>query len=115
MPIERVDISDLSDAFLKCRARGHDWDDFPDGTVDSVLFRMAYAVEVVRCTRCTSERYFYLDADMIPFGKYYRKPKGYDTIVGQGKRPNVRFEMLSRGLLLRGGAYKERRRGNRGA
>lgn len=108
--IERVEISELPTNYLLCRARGHDWDDYPDGQVDSELFRLAFAVEAARCTRCTMERYFYFNADMVPFNRYYRKPPKYDTIVGQGKRPNVRFEMLARGLLTRGGAFKNGRR-----
>jgi hypothetical protein len=109
--VERIDITELSDAFLRCRARGHDWDDF-EGEVRSDLFKLAHAVEMVRCTRCKSERFFYLGADMKPFAKYYRKPKGYDTIVGQGTRPNARIEMFRRGLLAKGGLG--RRRGRNG-
>lgn len=109
--VERVEITELSDNYLRCRAWGHAWDDHPTGVVNSELYRLSFAIEVLRCTRCAMERFYYLNADMKPFQRYYRKPPRYDTIVGQGKRPNVRNEMLKRSLLLR--AAKRTRNGKK--
>jgi hypothetical protein len=102
VPVERVDIQELTDAYLKCRAYGHDWDDFPAMEVDSFRFTVASYVEGLQCTRCHTERIMYFDHNMHRMGSpYYRKPPRYNTIVGQGTRPNVRFEMLKRGLIVR--------------
>lgn len=101
MPIVRVSIAELTDEYLKCRHWGHDWDEYPSAVVDSERYRTAFAIEAVRCTRCTMERIKYYDEMLVAIGSpYYRRPPGYDTIVGQGSRPNVRFELFGRGLVI---------------
>jgi hypothetical protein len=94
MAVERVDIRELEDNYVICRTLGHAWDDFPNGEVRSELFRAARGTLVLRCARCLMERYDYIANDMTVFQRYYRIPRGYNTIVGQGKRPNLRGELL---------------------
>jgi hypothetical protein len=43
---------------------------------------------------------------MRVFHRYYRYPRLYNTIVGQGSRPNLRGELIRRSLLIR--TYKPR-------
>ena len=98
--IERVDITELQDEYVICRTLGHSWDDFPNGEVDSVMFKQSRGVLCLRCTRCFAERYDYINVSMEVFHRYYRYPQRYNTIVGQGKRPNLRGEMFRRSLLV---------------
>jgi hypothetical protein len=98
---EKLEIHELTDKFLMCRMLGHSWDDNPNGEVDSEYFRHSKGALALRCTRCRTERYDYLDNSMQVFQRYYKYPKRYTTIPGY-TRPDVRAEMLSRSLLIRG-------------
>lgn len=95
-----MEIHELTDKFLACRGLGHSWDDNPNGEVDSELFRSSIGVLMLRCTRCRTERYDYLDREFQVFKRYYVYPKNYTTIPGY-QRTDVRAEMLSRSLLIR--------------
>jgi hypothetical protein len=111
MAVERMAITDLEDVYVLCRTLGHAWDDNPAGEVDSELFRASRGAIVLRCTRCATERFDYIANDMTVFQRYYRYPRFYQSIPGQGSRPNLRGELLRRSLLIR--AAKRRRNGNR--
>jgi hypothetical protein len=106
---EYVDITELENSFVICRTIGHAWDNNPTGKVNSQLFKESYGTLCLICTRCTAERFDYLGQDMKVWKRYYRNPKGYNTIKGQGSRPNLRAEMFRRSLLIR----KPRRRATR--
>jgi hypothetical protein len=41
--------------------------------------------------------------------RQYKYPPRYNTIIGEGKRPNLRGEMLRRSLLIQ--TYRRRRNG----
>lgn len=110
MAVDRVDIRDLEDAYVICRTLGHAWDDNPNGEVQSDLFRASRGAITLRCTRCTTERFDYIAQDMTVFQRYYRYPSHYNTIRGQGTRPNLRGELFRRSLLIRGA--KKRRNGS---
>jgi hypothetical protein len=97
---EQMEIHELTDKFLTCRALGHAWDDNPTAEVDGTLFKSSHGALALRCTRCRTERFDYLDNTMQVFQRYYRYPKRYTTIPGY-TRPDVRAEMLSRSLLIR--------------
>lgn len=97
---ELLEIHELTDKYLTCRMLGHAWDDYPNGEVDSDLFRKSRAVATLRCTRCRTERYDYLDKTLQVAYRYYKYPPRYTTIPGY-TRPDVRAEMLHRSLLLR--------------
>ena len=103
-----MDVADLTDAYVICRTLGHSWDDNPTAAVDSDLFRAAHAMLALRCTRCATERFDYIDRAMAVFKRYYRYPARYKTIPGQGTRPNLRAELVSRSLLVR--RYQARKR-----
>lgn len=98
--MDRIEISDLRDKFLLCRGLGHSWDDNPNGEVDSELFRQSTAAVALRCVRCKTERFDYLDSNLEVFQRYYRYPDYYTTIPGY-TRPDIRAEMMSRSLLIR--------------
>lgn len=108
--MERVDIRELDDSYVVCRTLGHAWDNHPNGEVRSDLFRASRGAIVLRCTRCTTERFDYIANDMSVFQRYYRYPPRYQSIPGQGTRPNLRGELLRRSLLIR--AAKRRRNGS---
>ena len=102
MPRELISVADLKEEYVVCRAIGHTWDDNPTAELDSTLWRAGAAALALRCTRCTTERFDYLAADMTVFHRYYRYPEHYNTsIPGQGTKPNLRGELLSRSVLLR--------------
>lgn len=99
---ELVAISDLRDAFVLCRTLGHAWDDNPGAEVDSALFRSSRGALALRCSRCATERFDYLNASLEVWQRYYRYPPHYTAIPGEGTRPNLRAELLRRSLLIRG-------------
>jgi hypothetical protein len=104
---EKLTIQELQDEYLICRALGHSWDDNPTGQLNGSLWRSSVGGLALRCTRCTTERFDYIGADMRVFQRYYRYPAHYTTVPGSGSRPNLRGEMLRRSLLMR------RRRGGK--
>jgi hypothetical protein len=99
--IDRIHIEELADAFVICRGLGHSWDDNPGAEIDSDLWRISTGALALRCTRCGAERFDYINSEMSVFQRYYRYPPRYTTVVGEGKRPNLRGEMLRRSLLIR--------------
>jgi hypothetical protein len=103
---ERVDIGELKDEFVLCRMLGHAWDDNPTAEVDSELYRVSRGVIAVRCTRCTTERFDYIDQNFQVSTRYYRYPELYRSVPGQGTRPNLRQEAFKRSLLIR--SYRSR-------
>jgi hypothetical protein len=111
MPAERIAISDLRNEYLLCRALGHAWEEIPNAEFSPELWRTSSAALAVRCVRCTTERHDYLDKQFDVSSRQYKYPPMYMGIVGEGKRPNVRGELLSRSLLLH--RYAERANGAR--
>ena len=103
----KITIQELTDEFVICRTIGHSWDKNPNGIVNSAFFRVSSGVLMLRCTRCTTERYDYIGHDNTVFQRYYRYPQHYTTIPGQGTRPNLRGEMVRRSLLIK--RYKGRK------
>jgi hypothetical protein len=95
-----VRVRDLHDAYLVCRAIGHSWDDNPHGEVDSEFFRMCKGVLMLRCTRCTTERYDYIDYSNEVFQRYYKYPQDYRRVEPGTHRPDLRGEMMRRSLLI---------------
>ena len=101
MPADFVDIQELNDQYVLCRTLGHAWDDNPTAELDSRLYRTSKAALALRCVRCRTERFDYIDQDMLVSYRYYRYPPRYKSIPGQGTRPNLRAELLRRSLLIR--------------
>lgn len=97
----RSQIDEIADAYVICRTIGHAWDDNPAGEVDSDLWRVAKGVIALRCTRCYTERFDYINDSMAVFQRYYRYPDNWTKVEGEGKRPQFRGEMLRRSLLIR--------------
>jgi hypothetical protein len=95
------DITELRDEIVICRTIGHSWDDNPGGQIDGPLARTSAGVLLLRCTRCTTERFDYINVQMLVFQRYYRYVDGYRSIPGQGTRPNLRGELLRRSVLIR--------------
>lgn len=106
---EMVSINDLKDEYVLCRTLGHSWDDNPTALVDSQLYRASRGVLALRCTRCTTERFDYINQSFEIGTRYYRYPPLYKSIPGEGTRPNLRGEMLKRSLLIR--SARRRRNG----
>lgn len=102
-----MDAHELSDEFLVCRTLGHAWDDNPHAEVDSELFKASRGVLALRCTRCYTERFDYLDAQMGVFQRYYRYPDRYRGLSGDDRlAPSLRAEMFGRSLLIRKAAKR---------
>jgi DNA-binding transcriptional regulator YbjK len=109
MPKEYMQVTDLIDEYVTCRALGHAWDENPTGEVNSELYRAAFSTLFLRCTRCHTERFDYLAADMTLFQRYYRYPQQYVTVPGTAKLPVLRAEMLRRSLLIKRTSTRRRR------
>lgn len=107
-----VDITELRDEYVICRTIGHSWDDNPTAEIDGPLARSSVGVFALRCVRCTTERFDYIDNGMRVFQRYYRYPPQYRSIPGQGTRPNLRGELLRRSVLIRRVGNGRRRRRN---
>jgi hypothetical protein len=103
-----VNVSELLDTYLQCRTLGHMWDDNPQGELHTDLWRASTGGLALRCTRCATERFDYIDSNYQVFQRYYRYPPRYTTIPGMGTRPNLRQELMNRGLLIR--RYSEPRK-----
>lgn len=85
--------ADIHDQYLLCRTIGHSWDDNP--TSD---FKAGFSwVIALRCTRCTMERFDYLNTSGEVLNRYYRAPLGYRTV--RATRLSMRAEMMRRHLL----------------
>lgn len=110
MPVERVDIVELKDAYIVCRTLGHAWDDNPQGKFNANIAAKSMGVLILRCTRCSTERVDYIGKDMTVETRTYSYPEYYNTIVGQGTRPNLRGEMLRRSLLIRSSGRRRKLR-----
>ena len=100
-PIDHTAITDLLDDYVICRTLGHSWDEHPTPEVDSDLWRGAKAAMFLRCTRCHTERFDYLDGSFAVSYRYYRYPEKYRTVPRAATRVNLRGEMFRRSLLLR--------------
>ena len=61
----------------------------------------AKAALFLRCTRCHTERFDYLDGSFAVSYRYYRYPEKYRTVPRAATRVNLRGEMFRRSLLLR--------------
>lgn len=110
LPNRYVELDELQDEYLICRTVGHSWDDNISGQVDGALARSAAAVLALRCVRCNTERFDYVDIDMLVFARYYRYPPRYRLARGQGKKPSLRGELLRRSVLIRRAGNRRRTR-----
>lgn len=108
---EPVNIDELLDSYLHCRTLGHMWDDNPSAELHSELWQASSGGLALRCVRCGTERFDYIDTNYQVFQRYYRYPPRYTTIPGMGTRPNLRQELIRRGLLVR--VYERPRNGRR--
>lgn len=75
---DAVSREELRDAYLQCRTWGHGWSE----TVRSDLQKPDYGWRLtLRCERCTCERHDIIDpvsGDLIPNGRRYFHPDGYE-------------------------------------
>jgi hypothetical protein len=101
MAAQRTEVADLRDEFVVCRALGHAWDDNPSAAVDGEWLAFSVGVLALRCTRCTTERLDYIGKDLGVAYRRYLYPDHYQSVPGQGTRPNLRGELLRRSLLIR--------------
>lgn len=84
------------DPFDMCRTVLHAWDDLPvtkTQPIDGIWF-------VLRCTRCTSERWDVVDALGRVLRRQYRYAPGYLRKKGEGRlsRDEYRARLLARRL-----------------
>jgi len=107
-----VDVSQLPIEYVICRTLGHSWDDNPAAAVNMQLFSESYGAMTLRCTRCITERFDYLNVEMRVWKRIYHYPRGYKTIKGQGSRPNLRGELVRRSVLIQRRARKRAARSN---
>ena len=106
--LERVTIEELRNEYVVCRTVGHAWDELLDAEFSRALFRSSTGAMALRCGRCLTERYDYIGSDMQVVSRQYRYPRHYNTIPGQGTRPNLRGELFRRSLLVQ--SYRARKR-----
>lgn len=107
---DRVDITELEDAYVLCRTLGHSWDEYPNGVISPSMAAASVGTLTLRCTRCRMERTDYIDNLMGVWNRRYIAPPRYNTIRGQGTRPNLRSEMFRRSLLVRSTKTDKRKR-----
>jgi hypothetical protein len=101
--LDYVEVQDLTNEYLLCRALGHAWDENPSAEVPMTPIAMAAtAVLCLRCIRCTTERWDFLNAAMEVFSRRYLYPSTYRRLrAEQRRRPVLRAEMFGRSLLIR--------------
>ena len=104
-----VQIEDLLDNYVMCRALGHSWDEHPTPQFNDAFFQLSYGAAALRCVRCTTQRTDYIDVEMRVWRRAYVYPPRYKTIPGMGTRPNLRAELVRRGLLIK--VYEQPKRG----
>jgi hypothetical protein len=107
-----VDVSDLTNEFLLCRALGHSWDDNPGVEIPKTPLSTASAgILALRCIRCHTERWDFLNVSMEVFSRRYVYPATYRRLTAEQRgRPALRAEMLGRSLLIRNVQTDGRRR-----
>lgn len=98
--MELMRIEDLRNEYVICRTLGHSWDELPNAEFSPELVRTSAAALALRCTRCLTERYDYINKSMDVESRRYVYPPHYTTIPGEGSRPNLRGELIKRSLLL---------------
>ena len=108
---EPVQIEELLDQFVLCRTLGHSWDENPNPEWNVEVWALSFGAAALRCVRCNTHRYDYLDAEFRVFTRRYAYPPRYKTIPGMGTRPNLRAELVRRGLLIRRFTTPQQRRG----
>jgi hypothetical protein len=91
---EKIDVRDLYDEFLLCRALHHLWDTNPNFELNTSY----NYILPLRCTRCTTERYDILNAVGDLITRYYRYPEKYRT--GRVKVVQLRHQMIQRRLWI---------------
>jgi hypothetical protein len=96
----KLDITELQDSYILCRTLGHAWEDFPNGEPHSDWARSAQGILMLRCTRCTTQRFDYFGRHNEIIYRNYVYPEQYASIPGQGTRPNLRGELFRRSLLI---------------
>lgn len=87
----------MSDSFDMCRTVGHAWDKIP---VTAKVRPIGGIWFVVRCTRCTSERWDVVDGMADVVSRRYRYAEGYLRSKGTGRltRNQARAQLLGRQL-----------------
>lgn len=95
-----ISIEELVDNYVLCRSLGHQWDENPNPTFNDSFFVLSYGAAALRCIRCTTLRTDYIDVEMRVWRRSYVYPPRYKTIPGMGTRPNLRAELVRRGLLI---------------
>ena len=98
---EPVQIEELLDQYVLCRTLGHNWDENPNPEWNMDMWAASFGAAALRCIRCNTHRYDYIDAEFRVFTRRYAYPPRYKTIPGMGTRPNLRAELIRRGLLIR--------------
>jgi len=117
--MEPVDITDLDDVYLICKARSrHKFDVNPSpSTVDSWRSQAASYVIPWRCERCGRECYEFMDSQGRRIGTpYYRNPIDYprthrllgDTVRAEMIRRSLLVKRLVEGKIQNNGARKKR-------
>lgn len=91
-----MDTREAQDAFVQCRTYGHAWDEFNPPGNRSPRGVWGHHRIVLRCTRCTTERYDYLDWAGDVMGRSYVYPPGYQG--ASLPRAQWRLELIRRRL-----------------
>lgn len=89
-------LSEAQDAVITCRTIGHSWDENPSPEVTSYYNRQW--LMALRCVRCLTERYDWMNQAGEIIGRWYKYPVYYRTL--KAKRMEFRAEMVSRSLLV---------------
>jgi hypothetical protein len=99
----QVDISELSDDLLMCKSRvfTHSWDRNPAMDLpNSPRVEMAASIITARCTRCSREKFIYLDKKGNRMGTpYYRDPVNYPRVHRFSDQQFMQL-LLTRSLMV---------------
>lgn len=92
-------VRNITDTHLVCRTVGHSWDDNPAGEIKTI-FSWYIAL---RCTRCTTERFDFLNNAGEVMRRQYRYADGYRRSRDDKSptRLQVRVELMRRRIFAR--------------
>lgn len=90
---------DVTDIHLICRTVGHSWDDHPTGQITTIF---SWYIPL-RCTRCTTERFDFLNNAGEVMRRQYRYADGYRRSRDEKglTRLQTRVELMRRRIFAR--------------
>lgn len=108
----KLRFDELDIGIQECKGiNNHPWAANPMGEINSDLARAATYVMMLRCPRCTTERFTYYDADMNMIAPhYYRYPKRYQSERIAPSEKRLALVTSGSSMLIRRMRTREKRR-----